>query len=165
MQHWRPRDSRKTVRICVRLRTDDGWIDATVRNVSNRGMLLHTPQPLRRNQFVEIARGRHRVVGRIVWSEEGASGLHAREQVDVAALLEQREAAPALQDRRERSRTAMASTARTLDERAEASRRLGRAMERGFLVVAIACVGVVTAVSVSEALAAPLAKVELALAQ
>jgi hypothetical protein len=166
MQHWRPRDNRKSVRISVRVRTNDGWIDAVVRNVSDRGMMLHSLEPLRRNQFVEITRGRHRLVGRIVWNSETASGLHAREPVDLKGLLGEPEASPAPDglDRRARPRSETTQRVVPTAEQAEASRFMGRAFEFVFLLAAVSCVAGLAAVSIGEAFAKPLEHVQGALA-
>lgn len=166
MQHWRTRENRKSVRISVRVRTDDGWVDATVRNVSNRGMMLHSLQPLRRNQFVEITRGRHRVVGRIVWSNATVCGLHSRESVDIAGLLAPPTAGASneREERRARPRGTPQARAIPLGERAAASRALGRTFEFAFVACAASCVAVIATVSVQEALAAPLEEVRLAMA-
>ena len=87
MKHWRPRYDRKAVRIDVRMRTDTGWIDATVGNASVRGLQLRSGQPVRRKEAVEVARGRIRIVGRIVWVDEPICGLRARDVVDIEGLL------------------------------------------------------------------------------
>jgi hypothetical protein len=165
MQNWRNRESRKTVRLSVRVRTDDGWIDATVRNVSSRGMMLHSLQPLRRNQFVEIARGRHRVVGRIVWSDATACGLQSQDKVDIQGLLSQPADAAALgsAERRMHVRSRPPQPLPPVGERAAASRAMGRAFEFAFVVTAVSSVAAIAAISMQEALAAPLTQVELAM--
>lgn len=168
MQNWRPRENRKTVRIGVRVRTDTGWTDATIRNVSNRGMMLQTLQPLRRNQFVEIARGRHRMAGRIVWSRDSVCGLQVREQVDIPGLLAPPDESRAVRgtERRiaQRPEPAPGRYAASLAERAQSSRLLGRAFEKAFMVVALASVSVVAVGSALEAADAPLEQVRMALA-
>lgn len=158
------------VRINVRVRTDDGWMDATVRNVSSRGMMLHSLQPLRRNQVVEIARGRSRVIGRVVWNNEAACGLQAQDRVDIEGLLAKPDAignsqgVSGRQDRRASPRQAPARHAATIELQSESARLLGRAFEKVALLSAIACGGVLAASSAYEAMAAPLDKVEIALA-
>ena len=166
MNHWRPRESRKSVHIGVRVRTDEGWIDATVRNVSQRGLMLHSPRPLRRNQFVEVARGRQLVVGRIVWSDATAAGMQARDCVDIGGLLAQSGAGSSngADDRRSKGRASAPVPGASIAERAEASRLLGRGFEKAFMVLALASVSILAVGSALEAANAPIAKVGLALA-
>ena len=170
MSNWRQREDRKSVRIGVRVRTDDGWVDATVRNVSSRGLMLHSLQPLRRNQFVEIARGRSRVVGRVVWSNDAVCGLHAQDRVDIDGLLAKPEAGGATpgktfaSERRANPRAARARHSATIELQADSARLMGRAFEKVALLAAIACSGVIAAGSAYEAMATPLEKVQVALA-
>lgn len=163
-----PREDRKTVRIGVRVRTDDGWVDATIRNVSSRGMMLHSLQPLRRNQFVEIARGRSRVVGRIVWSDDMACGLRARDVVDISALLAQPQGGGAERppERRAAARPAASAPARAYVaiDRSDRSRLIGYAMEKAAVVLVFASVSVLAVTSALEAAEKPLEEVRIALA-
>lgn len=168
MEHWRPRETRRTVRVKVRVRTDAGWIDATVHNLSERGMSLHCPLPLRRNQFVEIARGRCRVVGRIVWSDQAACGLRAQDAVDIAGFLA---GPPAASVGRENDRRAMEriaqrapAAATPLPDRAESARGIGRAFEFAVVLAGIACTVAIAVGSVLEVLGTPLEQVRSALA-
>ncbi len=166
MKHWRPRETRRTVRISVRVRTETGWVDATVRNLSERGMGLDSHQPLHRNQFVEIARGRCRVVGRIVWSEDAYCGVRAQDAVDIAGFLSSPQAAASrANDRRVLNRTAQPPAAAIpLVEQAESARRMGRAFEFAVMITGIACAAAIAVGSVLEVLGAPLEQIGAALA-
>lgn len=166
MKKLRPREDRKTVRIGVRVRTDDGWVDATVRNVSSRGMMLHSLQPLRRNQFVEIARGRSRIVGRIVWSEDMACGLQSQDLVDLSLLLAPSEANAGVRatERRAAPRSVAPARAYVAIDRADRSKLIGYAMEKAAMVVAVASVSVLAVTSALEAAEKPLENVRVALA-
>jgi hypothetical protein len=166
MQTWRPRETRRTVRLSVRVRTDDGWVDAVVRNVSERGMSLHSLHPLRRNQFIEIARGRCRVVGRIVWSEDAACGVRAQDAVDIAGFLAGPGEASAARtnDRRMGDRAAHAAPLAPPQRHPEHARWVGRAFEFGVVLAGIASTAAIAADGVLEVLSAPLQQVNLALA-
>ena len=150
----------------MRVRTDAGWIDATVRNLSERGMALDSHHPLRRNQFVEIARGRWRVVGRIVWSDADSCGLRAQDAVDIAGFLASPDAGPQrANDRREGDRSARPEVAAVpLHQRAQSARWLGRAIEFGMVVTGVVCAAAVAVGGVFEALGTPLEQVSAALA-
>lgn len=154
------------MRIGVRVRTDSGWVDATVRNVSSRGMMLHSLQPLRRNQFVEIMRGRARVVGRIVWSDDTGFGLQAQDIVDIPALLAQPQASGTVEstERRAAPRPTRPTRAYVAIERADRSKLIGYAMEKAAVVLVFASVSVLAVTSALEAAEKPLKEVRIALA-
>lgn len=166
MPQWRPRETRRTVRITVRVRTETGWIDATVRNLSQRGMGLSSHQPLRRNQFVEIARGPSRVVGRIVWSDEADCGLRAQDVVDIAGFLAGPQGASPQRenDRRAGNRVERhAALAVPLHQQAQSARWFGRALEFAVITTGVVCAAGVAVGSVLEILGAPLEQVGIAL--
>lgn len=94
----RTRETRHKVLVPARLRHQGGWTDAKIRNVSTRGMLLHTGTPLPRGTYLEIARGQLRWAGCVMWSRDGLCGVRTRERVDLALL------------------TGVAATARQTDE-------------------------------------------------
>ena len=161
------RDPRTTVRLTVRIRADGGWVDATVHNVSQRGMMVHSQYPLRRNQYVEIARGRTRVVGRIVWTADSACGLRAQDTIDMGALLGQAsiERAALRDERRAPARAAVGSfAALSFTERGEAARRWGRGVEFTVMVAAIAITATLAVDGALDAAAVPLEQVRIALA-
>lgn len=166
MQTWRPREIRRTVRIGVRVRTEAGWTNATVRNLSERGMMLDSPHPLPRNQFVEIARGRCRVVGRIVWSDDAACGLRAQDAIDIAGLLSGPQAASAQRenDRRAGDRAARPAPADAMAAHPDRARRIGRALQFGVVLAGIACAATIAVGSVLEVLGSPLEQIGTALA-
>ncbi|WP_133365896.1 PilZ domain-containing protein [Qipengyuania sediminis] len=165
MVTWRNRETRRTVRISVRVRTDAGWIDATVRNLSTRGMMLDSPQPLRRNQFVEVTRGHRRVVGRIVWSEAERCGLHSQDMIDIAGLLAT-PGTPSGVERRSQSRAGTPAPRRPVGiaDQAHFARLVGRTIERGALVIAGAAVAALIAAAALDTLARPFEQVDAVLA-
>lgn len=166
MKTLRPREDRKTVRIGVRVRTDSGWADATVRNVSSRGMMLHSLQPLRRNQFVEITRGRARVVGRIVWSDDAGFGLQTQDIVDIPALLAQPQAGGTIEstERRAAPRPTRPTRAYVAIDRADRSKLVGYALEKATVVLACASVSVLAVTGALEAAEKPVEEIRVALA-
>ena len=159
----RPRQPRRAVRIAVRVRTDTGWIDATVHNVSHRGMMLQSPQPLQRNQFVEIARGQTRVVGRIVWSDAARCGLQTQEAFDMDAL---QAGAGRHRPGGERRREARAPTkpVRSFQEQGHHARMIGRSMERAVVAIVGATFAALIAAQALDTLSRPFAQVEAVLA-
>lgn len=163
MMKLRQREPRKSVRIGARIRTEDGWFDATIANVSSRGMMLRSAQPLRRNQFVEVTRGHCVVVGRIVWNHDDISGLQTQDSLDLSALLAKPTERPAMRSEERRAVARPDDRAWLVTQRSQAARLMGRAIESTVLVVAIATTGILGVSTVLEAADAPIEQVRLAL--
>lgn len=166
MKHRPLRDPRTTVRLTVRIRADGGWLDATVHNVSQRGMMVRSEYPLRRNQFVEIARGNTRVIGRIVWASDSACGLRAQDRIDIGELLGQpKSARPASNDDRPAPVRAAAGSfaALALAYRTDTSRLFARGFEFTAIVAVIAATATLAVEGTLDAASPPLEQVRLAL--
>ncbi|QDP18920.1 PilZ domain-containing protein [Sphingomonas xanthus] len=140
----------------ARMRVGASWSDASILNISSRGMLLRSAAAPPQGTYLEIRRGPHIVVARVVWSNTDRFGIRTQDPVCPDRLMSQAAAAdgPPVLDRRARPRA---------DDRAGASRRWGQALE--FIVVASA--GLAAALlsfgTVGEVLARPLAAVGTAL--
>lgn len=154
----RPRELRRRVVVPARLRHGASWSDTCILNVSSRGLMIHTSRPVSRGTQVEIYRGDHVIVARVVWREGARAGLQADERLPVEEIMTLGKS-PALQltaDQGERRKTP-----RPRDQ----ARWRGRAIEfAGVLVVAISLAGCAVSI-VHDALAAPLAAVSAALAR
>lgn len=83
---FKSREPREPVILPVRIRMDTGWVNATIRNVSTKGMKLEMPSPPPKGSFIEIRRGQVVVVGQVRWVEQGCCGLLAQGRVPVAQL-------------------------------------------------------------------------------
>lgn len=159
----KPREERRKTILRARLRSDHGWSDVTIGNVSSRGLMLHCATSLPRNSFIEV---RHRsvcVVGRIVWSQGVKCGVRTQDAVDISALLSQAcaEMPRAQEERRGAPRKkAIAPPAET----AVASRRFARAFDWAIMVVAGITGSGFMAQYAWAALHAPVAQVTVALA-
>jgi len=164
MSSLRPREERRKTFLRARLRSDAGWSDVTIGNVSSRGMLLHSASGLRRNAFIEL---RHRdacVVGRIVWSHGTTCGVRTQDAIDVPALLAQKPA-KAARPGQERRASPRRAAPRSPAETAAASRRFGRAFEWTIMVTAGVTGSGFVAQSAWAALHAPVAQITTALAE
>jgi hypothetical protein len=163
MEHRvKPREPRQKVLIDARLRHDCGWSDARIVNLSSRGMLVRVAQAPARGSYVEIYRGPHRIVARVVWAQQDQFGAQAQDPITVDAIATGKEAEPPVlanisSDRRFRRR------AETAAEKHERSRRRSRRME--FLAVtAIGCAAAFLAFdTIDEMLSKPLKAVAAAL--
>lgn len=127
------REPRTTVMIPARIRAGGAWIDARIRNVSSRGLMLELRSPLDRGTYLEIARTRLRITGRVVWSDSDRCGIETRDDIDLGSLTEQvqdKPAATALPMK-------MAASGRIQDKR-DRSRALGRLMEFAAIIACTA---------------------------
>ena len=111
--------------IDARLRQDRGWADARILNISRRGLLVRSAKAPARGAYVEICRGAHRIVARVVWVSQDRFGLSTQDAIAVDAVVSGDEAplpSPA-NDRRAFPRQP------TSEERAEHGRRWSRHFE------------------------------------
>jgi hypothetical protein len=146
--------------ICARVRVGLQWGDARILNISSRGLLIQTGRQVVEGSTIELRRGDHKIVARVMWSEAGRSGLRAEQPLPVEDILSLEHAGAlqliasdgVLRERRRRPRRV------AID-----SRLRGRAME--FLAVGTIAVSLAVGVwSMAEtALASPLARVAAAL--
>jgi len=99
------REERRRVTTPARMRTDAGWSDVTIRDISSRGVGLRASNPPRRGDYVELCRHNHRLVGRIMWSDGERFGVLLSDAIAVEDLLASRAGwRPGAVDRRRRPR-------------------------------------------------------------
>lgn len=91
---FKSREAREPVILSVRIRLDTGWVDATIRNISSKGMKLEMANPPPRGSFIEIRRGSAVVVGQVRWVAEGCCGLLAQGRVPVSQFKAPPSSAP-----------------------------------------------------------------------
>ena len=83
----RPRELRRRVVVPARLRHGACWSDACILNISSRGLMIHSGQPLALGTKVEICRGDHVIVGRVMWRDGARAGLKSEERVPLEEIL------------------------------------------------------------------------------
>jgi hypothetical protein len=139
----------------VRIRRDDKWMDATIRNVSPHGMLLQIDDPPPKGSFIEIRKQKIVVVGQVRWQGEDCCGLRTQDRVPVAALMSANSAP-------ERSGSDSALTERratvrvmTPAEVAERSRQRGAQFQRVALIAAAVAGAMLVASLMFDVLRAP----------
>jgi hypothetical protein len=123
----RSREERRTIFLKARLRTDDGWRDVTVANISSRGLMLRCPSAPRRGSFIEVRHRGATIIGRVAWSQGARCGVRAQDVIDIADLLAPASAPckwPA-ENRRAVPRPQLVAAIRTRD-RVEQSHRIAR---------------------------------------
>jgi hypothetical protein len=152
------RDQRRKVLIRARLKSAAGWHDACIVDLSRRGAGLQAASPPPRGSYVEIRRGDHLLVARVVWSRKHRFGVATQDEIALDSVVANRAApstrppAPApANDRRRQPRSP--------GQQAEHSRMRARRAQ----YVAAAGLGVLAALAIGDGvrqvLAAPLGEI------
>jgi hypothetical protein len=114
--------------ISARLRDGCGWSDARILNASTRGLLLHASKTPERGTYVEVCRGPHRIVARVVWVRQQRFGVFTQDAVAIEAITSSgHAAAPTSHSLNSERRSKRRSP--TPEERSERSRRMASAMQ------------------------------------
>jgi hypothetical protein len=135
-------------------------------NVSSRGLGLSISAPPEPGTYVEIRRGRHIIVARVMWTEGVRCGLHTQDPISIDALIRESDStetkpppSTALEPRAERRRTL------ALSRQHDRSRLAGRALEFAFFGFLGASAALVGFDLVKETVGRPLTEVQTALIQ
>ena len=83
----KPRELRRRVVVPARLRHGAAWTDACILNISSRGLMIHTGRQIAKGTQVEVRRGDHVIIARVVWREGGRAGLRAEDRVPVDEIM------------------------------------------------------------------------------
>jgi len=152
----KPRELRRRVVVPARLRHGASWSDACILNISSRGLMIHTGRPIARGAEVELRRGDHVIVAKVVWREGGRAGLRSEDRVPMEDIVTLGQS-PTLQ------LTAAGGERRKHPRSDDQTRIQGRAIEfAGVLIVAVALAGAGFTM-VESAFARPLAAAAAAL--
>jgi hypothetical protein len=152
------RELRRRVVLPARMRHGASWSDACILNMSSRGLLIHTSRPAPTGTQIEIRRGDHVIVARVVWRDGAKAGLRAEDRVPIEEIVTLGQSA-AFQ-----LTAAAAQTDRRKCPRPEDGHRLrGKALEFASVVVIGASLAGGALLLVEEAFARPLAMVQAAL--
>jgi len=152
----KPRELRRRVVVPARLRHGASWSDACILNVSSRGLMIHTGRPIARGSEVEVRRGDHVIIARVMWHEGARAGLRTEERVPIEEIVTLGKS-PALQI------TAATGERRKHPRPEERSRAQGRTIQfAGVLLIAASLAGA-GFIMVQSAFARPLGAVSAAL--
>ncbi len=152
----KPRELRRRVMVPARLRHGVSWSDTCILNISSRGLMIHTGRQMPRGTLVEVRRGDHVIVARVMWREGAKAGLQAEDRVPVEEIFTLGQS-PALQ------LTAEPAERRKHPRQEARSRERGRVIEfAGAVLIAVALAGAGFSM-VQSAFARPLALVSAAL--
>lgn len=132
----RPRELRRRTLVAARLRDGISWSDAFILDISSRGLMIRTGRSIARGGEVELRRGDHAILARVVWWSGGRAGLQAHERVPIEQILIQGPSPPAPPGPSN-------ATRRKVPRIEDRSRVRGRAIEfAGVLLIAISLAGV-----------------------
>jgi hypothetical protein len=150
----------------ARLRTDDGWSDLTICNVSPRGLMGKCAHPPTRGAFIEVHRGGVCIVGHVRWSQGHRFGLRSQSSIDVAALGSEQIGTRRKQEVERRSqaradRPVVRATA--IAAKADRSRAVARLFDWAAVVLAAAGFAWLLADQARTALSTPLQEARTAL--
>jgi PilZ domain len=153
----KPRELRRRVVVPARLRHGAAWTDACILNISSRGLMIHTGRQIAKGTQVEVRRGDHVIIARVVWRDGGRAGLRAEDRLPVEDIM-------TLGQSSGLQLTAAGRVERRSHPRPlERSRLQGRAMEFGTVIAIGACLAVGGFSMVEAAFARPLEIVSAAL--
>jgi len=154
----RPRELRRRVVLPARMHADSSWCDACILNISSRGMMIHVGRGAPRADTIELRRGAHVILARVVWRDGSRAGLHCEDRLPVEEILSlgqasalQLTAAPGLTERR------------GLRRQHDRSRSQGRIAEFASVGVIAASLALTLLGIVEQALAAPMDAIRAAL--
>lgn len=153
----KPREPRRKVMIKARMRIGAAWQDVCILNVSSRGLLCQAGSPPARGTYVEICRGRHLIVARVVWNEGRRSGLRTQDCLPIDDVVSEPDGSGA--------RVAHAAQVNSFVERRASPRNTGerhadsRIASRLIEFTAVAVFGVSAAYGAATLLQAALAPV------
>jgi hypothetical protein len=140
------------------LRSNSGWTDACILNVSSRGLMIHSSRAGPQGSTVELWRGDHVIAARVMWQDGARAGLKTDERIAVEDILSLSRSATMSLTAPENVSTERRKRPREPDPRIQ-----GRKFEF-FGVVATGCVFAAAAYGmVEQTLARPLALIEAAL--
>src|SRR4029078_1604392 len=91
-----PAESATRAPLPARMRMDSSWCDACILNISSRGLMIHVGRGAPNGDTVELRRGHHVIVARVVWRDGSRAGLHSDDRLPVEEILSLSQA-PALQ--------------------------------------------------------------------
>lgn len=152
--------------IKARMQTGARWGDVCLLNMSSRGALVQSAEPSPQGAYIEVRRGHHVIVARVMWIEGHRFGIYAQDTIAIDQIVSEREGskklaqvtrAPQVVDRRETTRKP------DYGARHEASRIIGRSIEFCFVIGIGASLAVAAFSTLRAAVMAPMSRLSTAL--
>lgn len=155
------REPRRKVLIRARMCLGIRWSDVCILNISSRGMLLQAAAPPSEGTYVEVRRGSHVIIARVVWTKNHRFGVRTQDPLVVNLVVNEPDfsSGPGSGGSAERPSIERRSAPRPPQLRYEDSKTLSRTIE--FAALASFAVGgaVLAFQAVEEVLAQPLTNV------
>lgn len=159
----KPREERQKVMIRARMRSGGSWSDVCLVNVSAHGLGIQTDVPPERGTYVEICRGHHMIIARVVWAKGHRAGLRSQDPICLHELLNAHKVDPSGARAAAGRPIERRRVPRTTQQRHETSRALARLMEFGIFALSAAAFATMAFGAIEHALAQPLHEIEAAL--
>jgi hypothetical protein len=83
----RSRELRRRVVLPARLRAGAHWSDTCILNISSHGLMIHSARAVPKGSWVELRRGVHVILARVVWKDGGRVGLQSKERLPLDEIL------------------------------------------------------------------------------
>jgi len=77
------------------MRVGSAWNDVSIVDISSRGLALHAADPPPRGSYLEVRRGRHVIVARVVWAQQQKLGLRRQDPLAIDAIISEPDGAKA----------------------------------------------------------------------
>lgn len=127
-------------------------------------MLVRAPKIPALGSYLEVRRGAHVIVARVIWSTPDRFGVQTQDPVPAEALIRDPDGSSPPVKPGEAGFSERRTQSRPREAKHEASRRKGQAMEFSVLIAIGAIAALLIGELIAEAFAAPLNIVETALA-
>ena len=69
------------------MRVGAAWHDVCILDISSRGLALQTADPPPRGSYLEVRRGRHVIVARVVWADQQRLGVLSQDPLAIDAII------------------------------------------------------------------------------
>lgn len=83
----RAREHRRKVLIRAKVRAGGLPIDACIRDISSKGLMIQARIPPPRGTYVEVVTGSQTIVGRVVWGKDMRFGILTRDKLHVDMIV------------------------------------------------------------------------------
>jgi len=147
------------------MRLDASWGDACILNISSHGLLMQAAAPPARGTYVELRRGRHPMVARVVWVKHHRFGVRTQDLLPVEAIINEPESCDDELQRPTANETVYKrrSSPRDRQVQHDDSRMQSRMMEFVCIAVFVASAAGLVFGALDQAFASPLSDVSAAL--
>ncbi|MGH6707307.1 MAG: PilZ domain-containing protein [Sphingomicrobium sp.] len=84
-----PREHRLSVVLPARMKDNRGWHDVRILNISSKGLMARSAAAPSRGSYLELRRGSHVIVARVVWSNGQQFGVQSQSRLVPSQVIEE----------------------------------------------------------------------------